>query len=182
MNKVNIMSLAACGVLAQPTAMAETFIQSPAPVIYRSDADGLSHQKLAEFIEQLSVGKALVTRITENADNLYFNLIEMSADEARMALSATDVKLSQASELYLRGFEIEINSVSEMEGMPDFIAAEMKSYGRLIAKARSVVTRLNGYIKQLNQQPKTFESEINFDAVRELASSTSDKLSSKQFH
>lgn len=182
MNKVNIMSLAACGVLAQPSAMAEMFIQPPAPVIYRSDADVLSHEKLAEFIEQLSVGKALVTRITENADNLYFNLIEMSTDEARSALSATDVKHSQASELFLRGFEIEINSVSEMEGMPDFIASEMKSYCRMIAKARSVVTRLNGYVKQLTKQPKTFESEINFDALRELASATSEKLSTKQFH
>lgn len=183
MNRVNVMSLATvCGALAQPTAMAETFIQSPAPVIYRSDADSLSHAKLAEFIEQLSVGKALVTRITENAAALYFNLIEMNTDEARMTLDASDIKHSQASELFLRGFEIEINSVSEREGMPDFIVSEMKSYGRLIAKARSVVTRLNGYVKQLTQQPKTFQSEINFGALRELASSTSDKLSSKQFH
>ncbi|MFZ4835888.1 hypothetical protein [Rouxiella sp. Mn2063] len=183
MNKVNIMSLATvCGVLAQPTAMAEAFIQSPAPVVYRSDADGLSHEKLAEFTEQLSIGKSLVKYITENADNLYFNLIEMSADEARIALSATDIKNSQASEFFLRAFEIEINSASEKEGMPDFIVSEMKSYGRLIARSRSVVTRLNGYVKQLSHQPKTFESEINFDALRELASATSEKLSTKQFH
>lgn len=183
MKKVNMMSLAAvCGALAQPTAMAETFIQTPAPVICRNSNDATSPEKLAEFIEQINIGKSLVTAITENADSLYFHLIEMGADAARLNLSESDIQHYQASEMFFRGFEIAIKSVYEMNGMPDFIVSELKSYGRLIAKARSVVTRLNGYVKQLTQQPKTFESGIDFDGLRELASSTSEKLLAKQFH
>lgn len=183
MNSLYAIKLATlCGVLAQPGAMAETFIQPPAPMVFCSNADEKMHEQLARFIEQVNIGKAMLVDFTENAESMYFDLIEMNTDKARAALTPSHVEHCRASEMFMRGFEIEINAVAEMEGMPEFIVSEIKAYGRNIAKARSVITRFNRYVKQLTQQPDTFESSINFDALKELASYTTKNLLDKQLH
>ncbi|HFD7741079.1 TPA: hypothetical protein ACF54C_004925 [Serratia marcescens] len=184
MNPFNVITLAALyGALAQPAVMAQEFIAQPAPVIGKAHAsDAVSQDGLERFAHELSTGKQAVLKLTEQADIYYSALINASPDDARAMVVANGAETTEACEIFLRAFEIEVKKIVEQSDLPAFVATEMRSYWRIVAKARSTVTRLNKFTKSLIEVPKVFEGSTNLEHLRVLASMTTEKLGSMSFH
>ncbi|EPE3622708.1 hypothetical protein ACSIA8_000707 [Serratia marcescens] len=184
MNPFNVMTLATlCGAFSQPAVMAQEFIVEPAPVLgkpYASDA--VSQDGMEKFAHELSTGKETVLKLTEQADIYYLALIQAAPDEARSMVEANGTETTEACEMFLRGFEVAVKKIAEQSDLPAFVATEMRSYWRTVAKARSTVTRLNKFSKSLIEVPKVFEGSANLEHLRVLASMTTEKLGSMSFH
>lgn len=183
MNHFKAMSLATmCGVLTQPAALAEAFIKEPAPAVIMNKASYVSPETMAAFKAQLDEGKRLITMLTETAEQRYAQIVGMQNDVARESISPEERSKAENCEMFLRFMEVAAKETWQEKGLPEFVGMEMKSYWRMIVSARSAVTNLNSYMKQLFDVPRVFESNINFDALRELSESTTKKLGSINLH
>lgn len=184
MNPFNVMTFATlCGVLSQPAVMAQEFIEQPAPVIgSRFDTQTPSPEVMERFSHEIKEAKQAVYRLTEKVDEYYKILVESSTDEARGCVAENGTEMSEACEMFLRAFEVEVRRTAEQRDLPDFVISEMMAYWRIVAKARSVVTRLNRYAKSLIEEPKVYEGFADLNQVKELASYTSKKMGSMSFH
>ena len=184
MNPINVITFATfCGVLSQPAVMAKEFIEQPAPVIgSRFDTQSPSHEVMERFSHEIKEAKLAVYLLTEKVDEYYKILVESSPDAARGIIAENGTDMSEACEMFLRAFEVEVRGTAEQKDLPDFVASEMMAYWRVVAKARSVVTRLNNYFKSLTEEPKVFDGLADLNHVKELASYTSKKMDSMSFH
>ncbi|AUU92885.1 hypothetical protein C2U55_06610 [Enterobacteriaceae bacterium ENNIH3] len=180
MNPFNAITFAAlCGPLACPAAMAQDFIIQPAPVV----AEPLkTTPSVEEFSRSLEEGKAVLQKLTASADDYYVSLIELDSKDARKIVNRNSSDaITEACEMFLRGFEEEVKRTIESP-VPDFVKSELKIYWRHIAKARSSVTRLNDYTKSLFKDAVLFDGKADINGIVALANYTSDKIKLMQFH
>lgn len=179
MNPFNAITFAAlCGPLACPAAMAQEFIIQPAPVIAKPLSTLLLLRNSSRKMEE---GKEILQKLTIAADDYYICLIDLNSQDAREFVSKNGTDTTEACEMFLRAFEEEVKRTIESP-LPEFIRSELKVYWRHIAKARSSVTRLNNYIKSIFKETVTFSGRADLAGIAALASHTSNKLKSMQFH
>lgn len=184
MNPFNVMTLAAfCGALAQPVVMAQEFTLQPAPVVGRPfDKESASPEAISKFSHELLAGKDAVLRLTDQVDKYYVILVDSSTENARKYIEDNGTETIEACEMFLRAFEVAVKKTIEQDNLPAFVTTEMRSYWRIVAKARSTVTRLNKFTKSLTEDPVVFEGSTNLEHLRTLASLTTEKLGSMSFH
>lgn len=130
----------------------------------------------------LQKGEAAISSLSEQAEDLYCKLIAMSPDSARNFLSHEDREYFEACEKFLRSLEIKIKSVIEDDKLPDFVSDEVKHYREIIARARLLAAKLNGYSKQLYKKPTIVDSKIEYDGLSKLADYTTDKFGKNSLH
>jgi hypothetical protein len=127
-------------------------------------------------------GKAAVSSLSEQMEDLYSKLIAMSPDSARKFLSREDRNQFEACEKYLKSLEITIKSIVEDDKFPDFVSDEMKHYREIIARARLLAAKLNGYSKQLDKMPITSDDIISYDGLNESARYTIGTFGKSSLH
>jgi hypothetical protein len=127
-------------------------------------------------------GEAEVSYLSEQTEDLYSKLIAMSPDSARKFLSHEDRNQFEACEKFLRSLEITIKSFVEDDKLPDLVSDEMKHYREIIARARLLAAKLNGYSKQLNKMPTASDDKISYDGLDESASYTAGKFGKNPLH
>lgn len=173
MNPLNAITFAAiCGPLAQPAALAQEFIIQPAPVM--SNASQHS-PRIEDFARGLEVGREVLNKLTIAIDDFYLILIGMSSYQALKTVEHTGMDTAEACELFLRAFEEEVKATLSQD-LPEFVAGELKSYWRHVAKARSSVTRLNDFAKSLKNVPETFHGSADLEGLSALAKHTTEQL------
>lgn len=171
--------------MPQPAASAQMFATLPVSAIGRTGETEVSPELMAKFTDELAAGKSAVESLTDQANAFYLKLLELSndsTDKARSALEGQDLSEYEACEMFMRAFEITLKKVADDSNLPSFVSSEMNAYWRKVAKARSIVTKVNNYVKQLTQDAVTFESDIDLQGLRYLADYTTEKLGSKSFH
>lgn len=179
MNPLNAITFAAlCGPLAQPAAMAQAFIIQPAPVMSNTSQHSPS---IEDFGRGLEAGREVLNKLTIAVDDFYLILIGMSSDHARQAVEHNGMDTTEACELFLRAFEEEVKATLS-QNLPEFVAGELKSYWRHVAKARSSVTRLNDFAKSLKKVPETFHGTSDLDGLAALAKHTTEQLKILPLH
>ncbi len=111
-----------------------------------------------KFGSVLQKGETAVYSLSEQAEDLYGKLIAISPDSARNLLSHEDRDHFEACEIFLRSLETTIKSVIEDDKSPNFVSDEMKHYREIIARARLLAAKLNGFSKKLYKQPSVIRA------------------------
>ncbi|WP_163768492.1 hypothetical protein [Providencia stuartii] len=142
----------------------------------RNVIDNVTELK-AEYAER----NQIVANLADQINAYYFSLLEMDEDQTRGVMIQNGLEENKACEAVLRGFENVLRVRVKQDDLSDEEKMEMKSYLRTVAKARYAIARLNDFSRQLFTIPKTFESDIDFNALRELADYTTNKIISGDY-
>lgn len=160
------------GILSVPSySLADSCNNKESHVMKNNVIDNVTELK-AEYAKRSQI----VDKLADEINEYYFNLLEMDAYQANGVMLQNGLDENKACETALRGFENVLKVRIKQDDLSDEEKTEMKSYLRTVAKARHAIARLNDLSRQLFEIPKTFESEINFNALSELADYTTKKL------
>lgn len=131
------------------------------------------------IVEDLRNKSIEVKKLTEAAHELYFSLLnENTSVASRIVLDSGKDKFEHC-EMFIRLFECAVRESAEENKKDEYLHGEILKYWHSIAKARYEIVRLNNFVRQLTVFPKTFESEIDFDSLKQLSDHTTEKIITK---
>lgn len=134
-----------------------------------------------KIVSDLHEKTEFVNMLAGMTSKLYFNLLSMSTDDAREVIIESGASNYENSEMFIRALEIFAKNAADENSSNEAIHDDMVKYWKSIAKARYEISRLNNFVKQLTTTPKTYESDIDFAALRELAKYATDKVISGKY-
>lgn len=134
-----------------------------------------------KIVSDLHEKTEYVNNLTGMASELYFNLLAMSTEDARKVVVDSGANNYENSEMFIRALEIFAKNAAEENSSNKAIHDDIVKYWKSIAKARYEISRLNNFVKQLTTIPKTYESDIDFAALKELAKYATDKVISGKY-
>ncbi|WP_369471681.1 hypothetical protein [Providencia huaxiensis] len=170
-------AILAGGVLSVPSySLADACNDKESHVMKRNVIDNVTELK-SEYAER----NQIVNKLADEINAYYFNLLEMDDYQAHGVMLQNGFDENKACEAALRGFENVLKVMVKQGDLSDEEKTEMKSYLRTVAKARYAIARLNDFSRQLFTIPKTFESDIDFNALGELADYTTKKIISGDY-
>ena len=105
----------------------------------------------------------------------------MSSEDARVIVNESGTSSYEGSEMFIRALEIFAKNTAEENIDNEAVHGEIVKYWKSAAKARYEISRLNGFVRQLTSVPKVFESEINFNSLRDLSNYTTNKIISGKY-
>lgn len=165
------------GILSVPSySLADVCNDKESHVMKRNVIDNVTELK-AEYAER----NQIVANLADQINAYYFSLLEMDENQIRGVMIQNGLEENKACEAVLRGFENVLKVRVKQDDLSDEEKTEMKSYLRTVAKARYAIARLNDFSRQLFTIPKIFESDIDFNALRELADYTTKKIISGDY-
>lgn len=165
------------GVLSVPSCSLADPCDNKEPRVMKNNVINDIAQLKAEYAERIQI----VDKLSEEINAYYFSLLEMSESQIRGSIIQNGLDENKACENALRGFEGVLKVRVKQADLPKEERGEMLSYLHSVATARHAIARLNDLSRQLFTMPKTYESDINFIALRELADHTTNKLISGDY-
>lgn len=176
MNTIHeIFTALATGVVAIPDV--NYFSNDSCSMMFNCNDD---EAKVKMIVDDFRNKTNIINQLTIGANQLYYNLISMNSDKALNMVMQSDPAKYEHSEIFIRAFEFAVKKTAEEHQGNKRLHKEIISYWKCIAKARSEITRLNHLVKQLTTVPETFESNMNFQSLRELAEYSTDKVADKK--
>lgn len=138
-------------------------------------------EKNMSIVNDLRKKTDFVRELAGMAGRLYLELLSMSTEDARDVVRDSGISSYENSEMFIRALEIFAKNTVEENVSNEVVHGEIVKYWKSVAKARYEISRLNGFVKQLTFSPKVFESEISFNALRDLSNHTTNKIISGEY-
>lgn len=172
-----LATILAGGILSVPSySLADSCDNKESRVMKNNVISDISQLK-AEYAERIQI----VDKLSDEINAYYFSLLEMSEGQIQGNIIQNGLDENKACENALRGFEGVLKVRVKQSDLPKDERDEMVSYLHSVATARHAIARLNDLSRQLFTMPKTYESDIDFIALRELADHTTKKLISGDY-
>ncbi|MCX2589727.1 hypothetical protein GWI67_08165 [Proteus sp. G2672] len=173
-----ILTALATGVAAVPSIDCLASDSHKHSIVSNYNGDEIRNEKI---VSDLHEKIECVNNLTSMASDLYFSLLSMSTDEARKIIAESGANNYENSEMFIRALEIFAKNTAEENTGNVAIYSDIVEYWKSIAKARYEISRLNNFVKQLTVIPKTYESDIDFSALKELAQYATGKVISGKY-
>ncbi|PHM62580.1 hypothetical protein [Xenorhabdus ishibashii] len=167
------------GALTIPSFAVEQVDSKDARNMFSFDI-GKTTYNLDELKTQYQQRRIIVDSLANEISEYYLNLLSLDKGQIHGVMLQNDLEMNKACEATIRGFEQGLKAMLKQD-RPDEEKQEMKLYLKSVAKARFEIARLNDLSRQLFNLPNIYKSDINRDALSELAAYTTEKIKSGNF-
>lgn len=181
MKAINMIFTAlAAGLASVPSIGCDFQDNQLTPIVSR--LNGCNNAITKDIVEDLRNKSIEVKKLTKVAQELYFSLLSEDTSVASQIVMESGKDKFEHCEMFIRLFECAVRESAEENKKNEYLHGEILKYWRSIAKARYEISRLNNFVKQLTTIPKTYESDIDFVALKELAKYATGKVISGKYN